>query len=182
MWLLILLSSLGILINLDSVDGFSRALLTSQRIVGKDSHRQLSYASRQEDDDGLEIKHSQGKIDGFDFNWDLSAEVRDTDYQQNRDLDEILFERAKRFYDPKFIGVEKEKCILLAVDSKQDKRNEFLSKSLSFSFSESLSELSELVGTAGTVRNLTFHGLKCKKLHLIRSYGDGNLCSETIRP
>ena len=62
------------------------------------------------------------------------VQVREEDLQQYRDLgthslcqcsltcftclfmlDLILTERAKRFHDPKLVGVEKEKCILVAV-------------------------------------------------------------------
>ena len=48
--------------------------------------------------------------------------IRETDLTQNRDLDLILTERATRFYDPKLLGVEKEKCILIAVDTKLEER------------------------------------------------------------
>lgn len=62
------------------------------------------------------------------------------------DLDTILSERAKRFYDPKLVGSVKEKCILVAVDKKLESCR---SSEVSFTFQESLNELSELVGTAG---------------------------------
>jgi hypothetical protein len=67
---------------------------------------------------------------------DAVVQVREEDLQQYRDLgmyftlllrlncfthltylslDLILTERAKRFYDPKLVGIEREKCILIAV-------------------------------------------------------------------
>ncbi len=79
--------------------------------------------------------------------------IRADDFDQLKDLDLILSERAKRFYAPSSSSkIEKEKCILLSVDS----RNQFLKSRPNtptendfFSFEESLNELSELVGTAG---------------------------------
>lgn len=91
-------------------------------------------------------------------------EVREEDFAQNRELDEILYERAKRFYDPTAINTQKEKCILVAVDrgsyvyseslrqaEKSNRENEAKPQQLAFSLQESMSELSELVGTAGMV-------------------------------
>jgi hypothetical protein len=80
--------------------------------------------------------------------------ARDADFFQNRDLDLILTERATRFYDPKLLGVQKERCILVAVDKKLEERRANARALTSdntpiFSLQESLSELSELVGTAG---------------------------------
>ena len=81
--------------------------------------------------------------------------LREGDFNQNRDLDLILTERAERFYDPKLVGIEKEKCILVAVDTKLEERRTALSVKMGkdngpvFSLQESLQELSELVGTAG---------------------------------
>lgn len=43
---------------------------------------------------------------------------RESDIGQDRDIDLILSERASRFYDPKLVGVVKERCILVAVDVK----------------------------------------------------------------
>jgi hypothetical protein len=86
---------------------------------------------------------------------DADMGLRETDFGQNRDLDLILTERAERFYDPKLVGVEKEKCILVAVDTKLEERRTALSIKMGsdsgpvFSLQESLQELSELVGTAG---------------------------------
>jgi hypothetical protein len=78
--------------------------------------------------------------------------VRILDSYQKRDIDLILNERAKRFYDPRQTGREKEKCILVAVDIKQygakDDSNPRYDSQV-FSHGESLDELSELVGTAG---------------------------------
>jgi hypothetical protein len=73
--------------------------------------------------------------------------IRDDDLIQKRNLDEILYERARRFYDPNAIDQTKEKCILVSIQ-----RTSGISRhnaSLEFSFDESLQELSELVGTAG---------------------------------
>jgi GTP-binding protein HflX len=75
--------------------------------------------------------------------------VREEDLLQVRDLDSILSERAKRFYDPRTVSRNREKCILVGVDitdhsiQKQSQHG--------FTVRESLSELSELVGTAGLV-------------------------------
>ena len=57
-----------------------------------------------------------------------------------------------RFYDPKLVGVSKEKCLLIAVDTKLEERRSLTKAGQGlpiFSLKESLSELSELVGTAG---------------------------------
>lgn len=69
-------------------------------------------------------------------------------------MDLILTERSRRFYDPKTRGIEKESCLLVAVETKQAERAYNSAHSSSeirqqFTFHESLSELSELVGTAG---------------------------------
>jgi GTP-binding GTPase N-terminal len=103
--------------------------------------------------------------DDFADSWDAfftsassaNTGLRDADLEQSRDLDLILTERAERFYDPKLVGVEKEKCILVAVDTKLEDRRAAQSidkhgvgsSGPVFSLKESLSELSELVGTAG---------------------------------
>ena len=102
----------------------------------------------------------QQKSDAEEYVRDEYLGPRESDIGQERDLDLILSERASRFYDPKLVGVVKERCILVAVDVKSDvKRQESIRQkgsptSLSFvgkafSLKESLSELSELVGTAG---------------------------------
>jgi GTP-binding protein HflX len=74
---------------------------------------------------------------------------RPEDFEQRRDLDVILTERAARFYDPALMGLQKEKCLLVSVELKMDARRLMNRKSVEFSHLESLSELSELVGTAG---------------------------------
>lgn len=75
-----------------------------------------------------------------------SVSIRDEDLEQERDLDLILTERASRFYvNNGGNTVEREKCILVAVDQT---RRQGVSES-SFNTKESLSELSELVGTGG---------------------------------
>jgi hypothetical protein len=74
---------------------------------------------------------------------------REMDLRQTRDLELILTERATRFYDPKTTGMVKEKCILLAVDTKLQEKRTHVESAPVFSLKESLSELSELVGTAG---------------------------------
>jgi hypothetical protein len=60
------------------------------------------------------------------------------DFFQNRDLDLILTERATRFYDPKLSGIEKEKCILVAVDTKLETRRAHVESAPIFSLKESL--------------------------------------------
>lgn len=75
--------------------------------------------------------------------------IRPEDFEQLRDLDVILTERASRFYDPALVGHIKEKCILVSVEVKLEARRMAHRKSVEFSHLESLNELSELVGTAG---------------------------------
>lgn len=77
-----------------------------------------------------------------------AIQVREEDLQQSRDLNEILFERARRFYDPRAIDTTREKCLLIAVDHNQGRPYRF-GEQIEFSIGESLDELSELVGTAG---------------------------------
>lgn len=77
--------------------------------------------------------------------------LREEDLEQLRDIDLILSERAQRFGDGA-TAREKESCVLLAVDSRQLQRKSAPNSHTEFeyfSFEESLSELSELVGTAG---------------------------------
>lgn len=74
---------------------------------------------------------------------------RPEDFQQKRELDQILTERAARFYDPVTVGIQREKCILVSVERKLENRRQLNRKTNEFSHLESLSELSELVGTAG---------------------------------
>lgn len=91
-------------------------------------------------------------------------DVRKEDLFQDRELEDILYERARRFYDPSAIDVTKEKCILVVVDRKvSDSRDASSGKGVgnfNFSLEESLSELSELVGTAG----LTVCGVVIQRL------------------
>lgn len=87
-----------------------------------------------------------GTLDEIFDDFDRAA-VRPEDFDQSRDLDLILTERADR-YDTKSGAGKREKCLLIAVDVKLAERRAG-SFSLSFTLSESLSELSELVGTAG---------------------------------
>jgi GTP-binding GTPase N-terminal len=77
--------------------------------------------------------------------------ARADDFIQMRELDQILTERASRFYDPALVGVQKEKCLLVSVEVKLESRRMLNRKTAAIEFShlESLSELSELVGTAG---------------------------------
>jgi hypothetical protein len=75
--------------------------------------------------------------------------VHPGDLEQLRDLDVILTERAARFYDPNFVGVERERCLLISVHIKLESRKQMSRKHIEFSHLESLQELSELVGTAG---------------------------------
>ena len=82
-----------------------------------------------------------------------NLEIRLSDLnEQTQGLEKLYSERSKRFYDPKLTGMVKEKCILVSVDAKSQslKQREIdANKLTSFSFKESLDELSELVGTAG---------------------------------
>lgn len=81
-----------------------------------------------------------------------------TKRQQLRDIDDMLIERALRFHDPNFVGYGREPCILIAVDSSNDRRH---SSGQIFTLRESLEELSELVGTAG----LDVAGICIQKLY-----------------
>lgn len=74
--------------------------------------------------------------------------VKEEDLQQNRELEEILYERARRFYDPRMVDQSKEKCIIVAVDRTSRPVEH---EGLHFTLRESLDELSELVGTANMV-------------------------------
>lgn len=78
-----------------------------------------------------------------------STAARPEDFIQRRDINQILTERAARFYDPKYVGIQREKCILVSVEIKLESRQQANRKNVEFSHMESLSELSELVGTAG---------------------------------
>jgi GTP-binding protein HflX len=60
----------------------------------------------------------------------------------DRTIDDILHERALRFYDPRFTE-EREKCFLVGLELKSGRTDD------DFSLQESLLELSELAGTAG---------------------------------
>lgn len=105
--------------------------------------------------------------------------LREDDLEQIRDLDLILTERSRRFYDPKLRGMAREACLLVAVETKQAERaysNSHAAQEIrqQFTFQESLSELAELVGTAG----LQVHGVCIQKLSVpnIRTYvGPGKI-------
>ena len=107
-------------------------------------------------EEGVEPENGMGSRRGSAAGPDLSS-PRAEDLVQNRDLDLILSERSKRFYDPEIVKLEKEKCLLVAVDVMSRRfetkdeagtnTNGYVSSV--FSLQESLSELSELVGTAG---------------------------------
>ena len=84
---------------------------------------------------------------GEGVNFDNRMSLREGDLGQKRDLDSILSERAQRYNDPKLTGCVREPCLLIAVDVKlADRKHKFETE---FTLKESLSELSELVGTAG---------------------------------
>lgn len=73
--------------------------------------------------------------------------IRDSDFEQRRDLDAILLERAARFHasDGPTKAANREKCIVVAVDRTLQASQDVDA----FSTVESLTELSELCGTAG---------------------------------
>jgi GTP-binding protein HflX len=94
-----------------------------------------------------------------DSNIDINRmSLREEDFEQSRDLDLILSERAKRYNDPKVTGRSRELCLLVAVDEKLAERKYNLKRE--FTLQESLNELSELVGTAG----LDVKGVAVQKL------------------
>jgi hypothetical protein len=62
-----------------------------------------------------------------------------------RDLEDVLMERALRFYQT-HKRVTREKCFLVGVELKQQSRE---STAHRFTLEESMTELSELAGTAG---------------------------------
>jgi hypothetical protein len=110
--------------------------------------------SHETNDEGEDSDDWNTIFTSADFDRQVDTGARDSDFFQNRDLDLILTERATRFYDPKLMGIEKEKCILVAVDKKLEERRATARALVSdstpiFTLKESLSELSELVGTAG---------------------------------
>ncbi len=83
--------------------------------------------------------------------------IRESDWLQNRDLEEILNERARRFYasndNISDNGKLRERCVLVTVD-RTTTGPTVVSGSPNvpkFSCEESLEELSELVGTAGLI-------------------------------
>mmetsp|Transcript_5139 Transcript_5139/g.7110 ORF Transcript_5139/g.7110 Transcript_5139/m.7110 type:complete len:626 (-) Transcript_5139:249-2126(-) len=69
-----------------------------------------------------------------------------------RELDDILMEKALRFYDPNFVG-DREKAFLVGVEVKGLKQKSVIAKEYGaeyeFSLEESLGELTELTATAG---------------------------------
>ena len=89
----------------------------------------------------------------FDFNDRVAKELglRDEDTYQFRDVEDILTERSRRFYDPKVADDRKERCVVVGVDTKLSERRGLKEREISFSFDESLYELYELCGTAGLV-------------------------------
>lgn len=93
------------------------------------------------------------------------AVVKEEDLIQVRELDTILTERAARFYDPSLVGVQKELCLLISVEIKLEARKQLAKGFTDFTHLESLSELSELVGTAG----LQVKGIVVQKLSSINS-------------
>lgn len=64
---------------------------------------------------------------------------------RDRDLEDLLRQRSKRFFDSKLVRLE-EKCYLVGLEDKSQYIN---SKLEDFTLEESLSELSELAGAAG---------------------------------
>ena len=109
---------------------------------GDDESSRSDFSTRGNNE--IDRETFDGIIREEDNNYDLDlliedktdvVQVREEDLQQYRDLgipsclfnpclnysftslllDLILTERAKRFYDPKLVGIEKEKCILVAV-------------------------------------------------------------------
>jgi len=77
-----------------------------------------------------------------------------------RDLEDMLMEKALRFYDKKVVKT-KEKCFLVGLDDKSETRNDMINSKIVFTMEESLTELSELAGAAGlTVVGSTYQRLQ----------------------
>ena len=95
--------------------------------------------------------HKEDSMLQFNFDERVVNELglRADDNYQFRDVDEILTERSRRFYDPKLTDKNKERCIVVGVDTKLSERRGLKEAEISFSFDESLYELCELCGTAG---------------------------------
>ena len=94
----------------------------------------------------------------FSLNYD-PLELPDSETFE-RDLEDILMERALRFYDKSVIK-NKEKCYLVGLDDKSEIRNDYINKKIVFTMEESLTELSELAGAAGlTVIGSTYQRMQ----------------------
>ncbi|CEM07548.1 unnamed protein product [Vitrella brassicaformis CCMP3155] len=102
-----------------------------------------------------EIQHKQGEADGQGQGVADGGEVEDADASVGyiRDLDEILMERAIRYYDPRESHIKRrEKCFLVGLEMKRQpgsRSSDGSSQEDEFTLEESLGELSELAGTAG---------------------------------
>jgi hypothetical protein len=85
---------------------------------------------------------------GDEVDTEVGIQLYEEDILQFRDIDDIMAERSKRFYDPK-AGMGREMCVVVAVQAKNQENRHITAEDLEFSFTESLSELCELCGTAG---------------------------------
>ena len=94
----------------------------------------------------------------FSLNYD-PLELPDSETFE-RDLEDILMERALRFYD-KSVVKNKEKCYLVGLDDKSEARSDYINNKIVFTMEESLTELSELAGAAGlTVVGSTYQRMQ----------------------
>lgn len=119
----------------------SKKLLKIKKLQFSSNNDQLNRVNSEDSDDTINSINSEEESN-YDLDLliedknDAVVQVREEDLQQYRDLgmyftlllrlncfthltylslDLILTERAKRFYDPKLVGIEREKCILIAV-------------------------------------------------------------------
>lgn len=120
----------------------SKKLLKIKKLQFSSNNDQFNHVNSEDSDDAIDSKNSEEEESNYDLDLliedknDAVVQVREEDLQQYRDLgmyftlllrlsrfthliylslDLILTERAKRFYDPKLVGIEREKCILIAV-------------------------------------------------------------------
>lgn len=136
---------------------FNRIFITSWPILGskpyyKTIKKAILINCCRMTNKGMSLDDDLSPIISTNYNTSFTSattSVREEDFKQLRDLDDILIERAMRFHDPAYSmqSSSLEPCILVAVDT--EGQWHVPSNDQAFSLKESLQELSELVGTAG---------------------------------